>query len=264
MERSNAHKSKMQTVKIIQFIGGICVAMCALQCADDFASPVGSGDVQSGSITKFKVVKDFLYVIDGRVLKVHSIQTPTNPKYLGSIEVGFGLETLFGLGDYLFIGSQTGMYIHNIRESWKPELLSHYEHISSCDPVVADSEYAYVTLRAGNRCGSTIFGVNELHTISIINPRSPQAISKHSMTHPMGLGLDDNMLFVCDQGNGVVIFDIDEHGIPMQRNVIFMDEPIDVIAHNGHLIVVTPRRVLQFNYSDPDNVQLLSQFEHGV
>ena len=54
----------------------------------------------------------------------------------------------------LFIGSQTGMFIYNLSNPDNPVQDGQFNHVRSCDPVIADEKYAYVTLRSGScqRC----------------------------------------------------------------------------------------------------------------
>ncbi len=228
---------------------------------------LNSGDSAiSGSLTKFKVVSDFLYVIDGSDLRLFSLTDPLHPAARGTIEIGFGPETLFNLGDVLFVGAQTGMYMYSISDPSAPELLSHYEHVLTCDPVVANSERAYVTLRSGNACaGRGIIETNVLQTIDISIKQHPTLMSTHWMEHPKGLGLDGDYLFVCDGTRGVVVFTLDEAGVPIEQTTgIPGFEAIDVIAHNQVLIVITRNQILQFDYSDISQIRLLSAIEHGV
>lgn len=229
-------------------------------------SGLNSGGAISGSITKFKVVSDYLYVIDGSDLRLLSIADSTHPTDQGSVDIGFGPETLFHLGDVLFVGAQTGMYMFSITDPAKPELLSHYEHVLSCDPVVANTERAYVTLRSGAACrGFGISASNELQTIDISDKRSPELLSIEGMEHPKGLALDGNILFVCDGNSGVVIYELNEAGVPMnRRDAIPGLDALDVIAHNKILIVVTRDRIMQYDYSDINQISLLSSIEHGV
>lgn len=250
-------------MKYTSFILLTIVLIMSCEFAD---TGLNSGGAISGSITKFKVVNDFLYVIDGTELRLLSLTDPTHPSDNGSIDIGFGPETLFHLGDVLFVGAQTGMYMFSITDPARPELLSHYEHVLSCDPVVANTERAYVTLRSGGGCrGVGVSASNELHVLDIADKRSPTLLSSQWMQHPKGLGLDGNLLFVCDGDRGVVIYELNEEGLPVKHpSGIPGFEAIDVIAHDHLLIVITHDQILQFDYSDINQIKLLSAIEHGV
>ena len=82
------------------------------------------------------------------------------------------METIFPLGDKLFLGTSTGMYIYGISTAGTPRQISFYEHVIACDPVVSDGEYAYVTLNASREeCWRS---VNELQIIDLQNIERPQ------------------------------------------------------------------------------------------
>ena len=243
------------------FLAGLCLF---ISC--DMADKASlSGDATSGSITKFKIAGEVLYVIDGNALRVFSISDPALPIDRGTIDVGFGPETLFRLGDVLFVGAQTGMYMFSIEDPYAPDLLSHYEHVLSCDPVVANAEKAYVTLRSGSACRGHGIGIaNELQTLDVTDKRNPRLQDTQPMQFPKGLGLDQDLLFVCDGKRGVLVYDLSSNGIPEEIATILGIEALDVIAQDGHLIVVTRNQLLQYDYSNLDDIKLISHIEHGV
>ena len=75
--------------------------------------------------------------------------------------------------------------------------------MQSCDPVIADEKYAYVTLRTGTTCN----GVNNrLEILDIANINSPSLVKTYEMTNPHGLSKDGNLLFVCDGANGLKVY----------------------------------------------------------
>jgi hypothetical protein len=60
------------------------------------------------------------------------------------------------------------MYIYRSETNGNIVYASTYSHIASCDPVVAQGDYAYVTLSTnGTRCWC---GVNQMDVIKISNP----------------------------------------------------------------------------------------------
>lgn len=110
---------------------------------------------QGGSLARFKIVKDYLYTVDSHNINVFNIENLNSPEKVESVHAGFDIETIFNLGDNLFLGSRSGMYIYDISSPSKPVSVSEFQHGKTCDPVVADENYAYVTLRGGNSCGAT-------------------------------------------------------------------------------------------------------------
>jgi hypothetical protein len=83
------------------------------------------------------------------------------------------------------------------------------------------------------------------------------------MFAPKGVGLDGTTLFVCDDEAGLKIFDVTD---PYELVPIAHIEDLtafDVIPLNGLLLVVGPENVYEFDYTNLDNIRLLSSFRYG-
>jgi hypothetical protein len=210
------------------------------------------GNGQGGSLARFAIAGDFLYTVDNTTLKTLSISTPQKPIPSASTEIGFAIETIFPRGNALFIGSQNGMYIYDLQNPSSPSQLSVYQHIVSCDPVVADSKYAYVTLRTGTNC---FRGANVLDIIDIQDLTKPILVGSYPMSNPKGLGIDGNTLFVCD--DGLKVFDVSNVNSILQKKH-FRISATDVIVRNGLLLVLGEEGITQYSYTE-ENLQLLSK-----
>jgi hypothetical protein len=120
------------------------------------------------------------------------------------MQIEWDIETIFPYKTNLFIGSSSGMHILDISSPESPAKVSTYVHIRSCDPVVVDDKYAYVTLRSGTACqGFT----NQLEVIDITDLKAPELLKTYPMTNPHGLGIDKSTLFICDGRDGLKAFD---------------------------------------------------------
>lgn len=213
----------------------------------------------SGSMARFAITQNYLYTLNGDNLKPYSIINPIFPEAKKEIELGWGIETLFPYNTNLFIGSQRGMHIYNLDEPSTPKFVSTYEHITSCDPVVVSENTAYVTLRNGTNCRN---GANELHLIDISDLKNPTLINTETMTNPYGLGVDSKYrsktLFVCDGDAGLKVLNVTN---PLNVQKIGADSTIngyDVIAHNDILMMIGKDGLYQYNYQNPQKLQLLS------
>ncbi len=213
----------------------------------------------AGSLARFVITQNYLYTLNGDNLKPYSIINPIFPEVENEIELGWGIETLFPYNNNLFIGSQRGMHIYNLDVPNAPKFISTYEHITSCDPVVVSENTAYVTLRNGTNCRN---GVNELHLIDISDLENPLLINTESMINPYGLGVDsknrNKTLFVCDGDAGLKVLNVTN---PLNVEQIAADTSIngyDVIAHNDILMMIGKDGLYQYNYQNPQNLQLLS------
>lgn len=221
----------------------------------DINSVGGSESGTGGSLARFTIVDNHLYTVDHQTLKVFDVSESINPEFIKSMNVGFGIETIFPKDTLLFLGSQLGMYIYSIKSPATPEYISLYEHVFSCDPVVVEGKYAYVTLHSRDSwCGRMS---NELQIIDISNIYSPQMVQSYPMENPLGLGIDNGELFLCD--NALKVYDASD---PLNLNFkqSFYIEAFDVIPLNGLLLVIGENGLYQYSYSG-SAITLISKIE---
>jgi hypothetical protein len=200
-----------------------------------------------GSMARFTIVDPFLYALHDSYIQLVRIDDPVNPSLWSRVDVGWGIETIFPYGDYLFIGSTTGMFIYDNTNPDNPTKLSAFAHVTSCDPVVAQGDYAYVTLRAGAFCGG---GVNRLDILDITDLTNPLMVESYAMQGPFGLGIDGSTLFVCDGVAGLKVYDVTD---PLNIDLIAFEtnhEAYDVILIPPLAIVVGPDGLDQYDYTD--------------
>jgi len=213
-------------------------------------SPGGTG----GSLARFAITGDYLYAVDSHNLITFDISAP-EPMQASEKEVGWAIETIFPHKSNLFIGSQQAMYIYDVSTPEAPIQLSRYPHFTACDPVVVKGDFAYVTLRTGNTCAR---GVNRLDVLNVEDPKNPQKVGFYEMINPHGLGVDDSVLFVSEGEEGLKIMDVsDPYNVEQQRHITDI-KARDVIPLNDVLIVTGKDGILQYDYSDIENVELLS------
>jgi hypothetical protein len=231
-------------------ITGLLISCTEGNDAADFG-PDGTG--QGGSLARFAIRGDHLYTVDRNDLHVYDISDVNQPRKVNQVSVGAQIETIFPRLENLFIGSQGGMFIYSIAEPTQPQFLSSYIHVVSCDPVVADERYAYVTLRSiENVCGRF---TDQLDIVDISNLSDPFLHRTYPMTHPKGLGVDDNELFVCD--DGLKVFEISNVDSLVQK-YHFRIEANDVIPYRDYLMVIGSDGLYQYRYSE-DTIVLASQ-----
>ncbi len=211
---------------------------------------------QGGSLAKFKIVDDYLYAVDSHNINIFNIEKLTNPQQSSSIFAGFDIETIFNKGNYLFLGSMRGMYIYDIESPATPQLVSEFQHGTACDPVVVDDEYAYITLRAGNSCGALD---SSLQIVDITDLYNPKLKKSYAMDNPYGLGIKNNLLFICDGNSGLKVYD-KTNVEDLQLVDHFKDiNTFDVIPLEDHLFMIGEEVLYQYTYSD-GGINLLSQF----
>jgi hypothetical protein len=221
----------------------------------------GGGSGKGGSMACFTIVGNYLYTIDAMDIQVIDISEGKNPRAVGQkVNVATDIETIFAYGNSLFIGSQSGMYIYDITEAVNPRRIGQYRHTRSCDPVVVEGNYAYVTLRDGTDCGG---GVNQLDIIDIANPSSPRKLKTYRMTNPHGLGIDNGLLFICDGRDGLKVYDAkDPNNLSTVAHFSRMST-YDVIPDNNRkiLMMVGNNKITQYDYKNPRDLVELSEID---
>jgi len=217
-----------------------------------------AGAGTAGSMARFMLNDHYLYLIAHPwMMKTVNIANAEDMSIVDSVDVSRNMETLFLLREKLFVGTTTGMLIYDVSDATKPRLISHYDHITACDPVVADENYAYVTLRSGTRCTN---GRNLLEVIDISSIKNPYLVKSYPMYNPHGLGIDGDLLFICDGTAGLKIYDKSDPLEIINRKIAHYPgfNTYDVIPMNGTLMLVGEKGIYQYDYSDPQNIVELS------
>lgn len=207
-----------------------------------------------GSMARFVITGDYLYAVDKQNLLTFDIASQ-EPSETSRKNVGWDIETIFSHKSSLYIGSESAMYIYDISASASPSQLSVYQHLTACDPVVVEGNYAFVTLRNGDRCAR---GVNRLEVINVEDQTSPQKVATYEMANPHGLGIDDGDLFVSEGENGLKIMDAEN---PLEIKLLRHIKDIktfDVIPFNDVLMVTGDDGIYQYDYSDIEDIEHLS------
>ncbi len=237
------------TTDVLMFTGG---------SAESGGGQSGGQAGVGGSMARFTITSDYLYTVDMYNLTVFDISTLDDPMAGQSQNVGWNIETIFPYQDKLFIGSTTGMYIYDASNPMQPVQLSQFEHARSCDPVIADDDIAYVTLRSGTECDGF---TNQLDVIDVTSLENPSLMKTYPMQNPHGLGKDGDLLFIAEGDFGLKIYDasnpmdIDNHLLVHYENI----HAFDVIPLGGILLMTGEDGLCQYDYSDPENIKLLSK-----
>ena len=179
---------------------------------------------------------------------------PSNPLFIKKKTIGSDIETIFPYNNKLYIGAGSSMGVYDLQDPLNPTALSWNGHWCSHDPVVADDNYAYVTLHAANACSST---VNQLEVYDLRTANAPTLLKTYPLSGPLGLSKDGNLLFVCD--DGVKIYDASNPADLKLLKTLPGIKSYDVIASSGIAYVVTKDGLYQYDYSDRNNIRLLSK-----
>jgi hypothetical protein len=211
-----------------------------------------------GSMARFTITNNTLYVVDDANLRKFNIASPANPVSTGTSYIGRNIETIFPYNNHLFIGSTNGMFIYNVSNPDNPVYVSTYVHGTACDPVVVDDNYAYITLRSGTPCNTSL---NQLEVVNIQNMATPTLSHTVQMSNPHGLGKDGKALFICDGTAGLKVMDATNPTAIPSTPVMHVSniQATDVIPFNNKLLMIGTDGLYQYDYSNLQNITLLSR-----
>lgn len=234
-----------------KYIFSFIIVLFILGCESDSTnneSQAPTSDGQGGSLARFTLKGDYLYTVDNFDLNVFNVTNTDDPIKVNSVAIGFDIETLFGYKDYLYIGSQNGMFIYSLENPEFPQQLSSVQHFTACDPVIANDTHAFVTLHSETFCGGDI---NVLEVYDVSDVTNPILLNSRNLTYPKGLGLYGDYLFVCD--DEIKVFDVSN---PEESKLVtsLNRNAFDVIIRNDLLIAIGESGLYQYRLSpDEDN-----------
>ena len=240
--------------------GGIMYAANCANCAF-MAAAVPSSNINAvgtnGSMARFSIINNYLYAVGFSNLTAFDINQPFAPAYKSTVQVDFHVETIYPLKDKLFVGTNNGMYMYDINATpGNPSLVGQFTHVRGCDPVIADDHYAYVTINDSSAC---LGFNNELQIVDISSLANSFLVKTYPLTHPVGLSKDGSSLFVCDGKGGLKVYnstDVNNLVLLKQLN----DATVyDVVSENGVAIVVAADGLYQYDYTDLNNIHLISK-----
>ena len=239
----------------------------------DTGAPATAADALTGSYTRVLAVDNFLYAVDTRSVITYDLSDRNDPVEVDRTDVGLAVETIFHLDGNLFIGSREGMFTYTIAEDGHPVRRGTFDYslvtggVEPCDPVVANSETAFATLYAEDagvrECGGNRRDLELLVVMDIRDLDRPTLIQTYDTPTPRGLSLDGDLLFVCNDANGLTVYDVAD---PANVTVVSRRDGVmawDVIAADGVLVVVGTEEVIQYDYADPTRLVELSRLPYS-
>ena len=214
----------------------------------------------SGSMARFTLLDNFLYTVTQSNLNVFNITAPENPVFVNSIALGWGIETIYPFKNNLFVGSQSGVFIFGTSDPSSPVQLSQFEHITRCDPVIADDNFAYTTIRSGADCHGN--NINELDILNIQNLANTWLVKSYPLSNPKGLAKSGNTLLICDGTAGLKLYDAADVTNLRLLQTVGGIEAYDVITQNNNAIVVAKNGLYQYDFTNRSNVILQSKISY--
>ena len=218
---------------------------------------------QGGSLATMTIASSTLYSLERSRVTAFDLSEPTEPTKAGTLDLPWGIETLFPRGELLFVGAQSGMHILDLEDPLNPTHLSTFGHVTSCDPVVVNGDLAYVTLWGGTTCGNAR---DQLEVIDISNPAQPQSRQIVPMNKSHGLAVAEGKLFLCTADDGLKSYELTDTGL--LGAIIDVDQSVDawdiIALPDENELIVFQRGSLgiaQFTYSDDGRLTPVSTLE---
>jgi hypothetical protein len=222
------------------------------------SSPGAAGSAYGvgGSMARFGLYKDFLYVVNQSSLLTFKLNSNSEATLLNTGYVNWNAETIFITDDHIFLGTQSGLIVMSLEVPQKPVQKGMFAHMTACDPVVIKGDLAFVTLKAGTTCrGGTL---NQLDVIRMSSDYlNFQLLKSYPMYGPQGLGIDGDLLFLCDGNAGLKIFNaadpltISQHLIASFPSI----NAYDVIPMNNYLFMIGEKGFMLCDYSNILNIK---------
>ncbi|WP_114789588.1 hypothetical protein U0035_08610 [Niabella yanshanensis] len=240
----------------------VLILVLGLSCSkgdSNFSGDAGAG----GSIARMTISGNYLYIVSNTSLYTYDITHPQTTVLISEQPISWGdIETIFPYRDKLFIGSQSGMYVFDNSDPKKPKLQGRAQHLRACDPVVADDNFAYVTLRNNNiGCGGTVNQL-QVYDISGTHVLTPKITGTLDMPEPYGLGYSGNTLYVCMGAKGLNIVNTTDKAKPVSLKILTGEHFIDVIPYNDLLIAYVEGGIALYDISSPADPQKLSTIQN--
>jgi hypothetical protein len=272
-------KKSMTFLGACAFVAVVTASVTGCYRADSSGS--SNSDVsRGGSMARFAIVGDWMYTVNRSQITAVSIKDPALPVAGVPRNIDYEtIETVFPMDTLLFVGSQSGMYIFDIKTQGPalPDRIASITHFKSCDPVVAYDTLAFVTLNAstGLWCGR---GGNELQVYDIghladkDDDRIYTPVSTYtSLASPRGLAVDGDrkIVFVCDSSEGVKAFDFTNPRALRLKSDTFsaLHERIGaydcIVIEPGRLLVTGEDGIFQLGYDDGGFTRIISKIDLG-
>ncbi|MDX5325085.1 MAG: hypothetical protein LPK80_02380 [Bacteroidota bacterium] len=213
-----------------------------------------SGNGVSGSFSRFEVEGNALYTFDEQFMTVIDISDPRSPSEVSQTRTMAPAESTRKRDSVLFVASSSGLEIFDISTPLVPQALYAISHISSCDPIALKDSMAYLTLRSDPDVARCRRGVDRLDILNIKDIQRPVLVNDLEMTRPMGIGVQDSLLWVCD--DGLKVFSLKDPYQPQLKDHFQTIDAIDIVIRADLLIVSGKTRIYQYRYENGQLIQL--------
>jgi hypothetical protein len=223
-------------------VGGGVFLTSGLSVTSIIPKSLGGNNGQTGSLSRFAVLNNYLYIANRYSLTAIDISNALQPLVKSTIPTG-EIETIYPFKNNLFLGSPSGLLIYTTINPATPTFASAMGHWRGCDPVIVQNDIAYVTVRSGGPCGGNL---SLLDVINVSDVNRPVRVKSYNLENPYGLGIYNNTLGVCDGNAGFKIFDATtSNSIQLQKTINGI-KAFDVIMDDQFAILIAEDGLYQY------------------
>ncbi len=207
-----------------------------------------------GSMARFGLYKDFLYIVNQSSLLTFKLNSNSQVTLLNTGYVNWNAETIFITDNHLFLGTQSGLIVLSLEVPERPVQIGNFTHMTSCDPVVIKGDLAFITLKGGSTCRGGI--LNQLDVVKMSNSYTKFTLLKsYPMYGPQGLGIDGDLLFLCDGDAGLKVYNAADPLSILQIATFPSINAYDVIPMNNYLFMIGEKGFMLYDYSNIQNIK---------
>jgi len=190
-----------------------------------------TGSYENGKGTMNRIAVDFNHVYIIGDSKLYTLSDYSSLHKTSEIKINSGTETIYTDNNRLYLGSTTAMTVYNASNPGNPKEIFNLAHAESCDPVLANGNVAYYTLRAVENEGCNALGENTLNVVDVTSNSSASLVNTYNLDSPYGLAMVSNYLLVGEGNNGLTIFDASSPRNPLKKVTFSHITAFDIMAH---------------------------------
>lgn len=190
-----------------------------------------TGSYENGKGTMNRIAVDFNHVYIIGDSKLYTLSDFSSLQKTSETNIISGTETIYTDNNRLYLGSTTEMTVFNVSNPGNPQEIFNLPHAESCDPVLANGNVAYYTLRAVENEGCNTLGENTLNVVDVSSNSSASLLNTYDLESPYGLAMASNFLLVGEGDNGLTIFDASDPTNPIKKETFKHIVAFDVMVH---------------------------------
>jgi len=234
---------------------------------------IGTPNVNTaGSLARMAFCDRSLYVLGNSQLSTYSLTNSDELLNTNNTPMNWGQEALIRRGDFLYVASTSALEIYDIADCDVPTRLGTAPHRWARDPVAVEGNRAVLTTRWGNPDdGNPDDGSSggEIMVFDITDRTNPELLRRHAMTFPVGIAMHEGTVYVCDEVDGLRVFDfstelsggLDRHEIERHEDDGVVDVAVLPYASGTTLLTIGGERLRQYAHQDGGALDQLVSLE---